>query len=110
MDGEFIENLVEIDAMMWVLGILVAGVLLWRGNDRRGKRFVRSVRYIMLVDTGFTNKEATREAMILFSKLSTPQHDVAAIEYAQSMAKRMTNGRQQPWIQAAIEKGFDERL
>ena len=88
----------------------MVGVLFWRANDKRGKRFVRSVRYIMLVDTGSTSKEATLEAMILFSKLSTPQNDLAAIEYARNMAQQMTNGRQQPWIQAAIEKGFDERL
>ncbi|RBW41082.1 hypothetical protein DS901_18465 [Loktanella sp. D2R18] len=72
----------------------------------RGKRFVRSVRYIMLVDTGASNADATREALLLFGELSTPQDDINAIRFAQDMADRMTGGKQQPWIQAAKARGF----
>jgi hypothetical protein len=60
----------------------------------------------MLVDTGTTKADATREALLLFSELSAPRDDIAAIKFAQDMADRMTGGKQQPWIQAAKVKGF----
>lgn len=93
---------------MWIVAILVLAVVaLWYANKRRGQRFVRAVHYLDLLDSGISADEANGKVARLFSKHSTPQADVAAIEIATERANRFTGGKQLPWIDEARQKGFN---
>ncbi|MEO1557073.1 MAG: hypothetical protein AAFS01_11625 [Pseudomonadota bacterium] len=92
---------------MWIVAVIcLAAVALWYGNKRRGQRFVRAVHYLDLVESGASSDEANGMVARLFSKQSTPEADVAAIELATDRANRFTEGKQLPWIDEARQKGF----
>lgn len=92
---------------MWIIAILCIGtVLVWYTNKRRAQRFVRAVHFLDLLDSGANTDEANGKVALLFTKHSTPETDVAAIEYATDKANRMTEGNQLPWIDEARQRGF----
>ena len=92
---------------MWiVLIIVVAGFLLWRNNNRRGHRFVRSVYFLNELDRNATIDEANGQVARLFTKHSTPETDGEAIRFAMGQAQRWTQGKQLPWIHRAREQGL----
>ncbi|WP_375550491.1 hypothetical protein [Rhodophyticola porphyridii] len=92
---------------MWiVITIGIGAFALWYGNKRRGQRFVRAVHFLDMLDNGANPDEANGKVARLFTKHSTPETDVAAIEYATDKADRMTGGKQLPWINEARERGF----
>lgn len=93
---------------MWIVALIcLAAVALWYGNKRRGQRFVRAVHYLDLLDSGATSDEANGKVARLFSKYSTREADVAAIELATDRANRFTEGKQLPWIDEARQKSFN---
>ena len=68
---------------MWIVVIICIGTaLVWYSNKRRAQRFVRAVHFLDLLDTGANADEANGKVARLFTKHSTPDMDVAAIEYA----------------------------
>ncbi|WBU57772.1 hypothetical protein [Paracoccus sediminicola] len=92
---------------MWIVVILCIGTaLVWYSNKRRAQRFVRAVHFLDLLDSGANTDEANGKVARLFTKHSTPETDVAAIEYATDKANRMTEGKQLPWIDEARQRGF----
>ena len=92
---------------MWIMVILCIGTaLVWYSNKRRAQRFVRAVHFLDLLDSGANTDEANGKVARLFTKHSTPETDVAAIEYATDKANRMTEGKQLPWIDEARQRGF----
>ncbi|MEM7544633.1 MAG: hypothetical protein AAF367_03780 [Pseudomonadota bacterium] len=92
---------------MWIVAILCIGTaLVWYSNKRRSQRFVRAVHFLDLLDGGANADEANGKVARLFTKHSTPDMDVAAIEYATDKANRMTEGKQLPWIDEARKRGF----
>lgn len=92
---------------MWILAIIcVVACVLWYSNQRRAQRFVRAVHFLELLDGGANPDEANGKVARMFTKYSTPDADVAAIEYATDKAKRFTNGKQLPWIDDARQRGF----
>lgn len=92
---------------MWIVVILgLVTAVLWYGNKRRGQRFVRAVHFLDLLDSGSSPDEANGNVARLFSKYSTPDADVAAIEHANDRAKRFTDNKQLPWIDEARQRGF----
>ena len=92
---------------MWIVAILCVGtVVVWYSNKRRAQRFVRAVHFLDLLDSGANTDEANGRVARLFTKHSTPETDVAAIEYATDKANRMTEGKQLPWIDEARQRGF----
>ncbi|NVK96705.1 hypothetical protein KQ247_14835 [Ruegeria pomeroyi] len=92
---------------MWIIAILCIGTLLvWYSNKRRGQRFVRAVHFLDLLDSGANTDEANGKVARLFTKHSTSETDVAAIEYAMDKANRMTDGKQLLWIDEARQRGF----
>lgn len=92
---------------MWIVAIFcVAGLLLWQSNKRRAQRFVRSVFFLEIIDSGASADSANGQVARLFTKHSSADEDNAAIRYAMDKANRLTNGKQLPWIHEAREKGF----
>ncbi|MBE1282806.1 MAG: hypothetical protein GJ676_05805 [Rhodobacteraceae bacterium] len=92
---------------MWIVAIVcAAGFLLWQSNKRRAKRFVRSVFFLELTDSGVSADSANGQVARLFTKLSSVDEDNSAIRYAMDKADRLTEGKQLPWIHEAREKGF----
>lgn len=92
---------------MWIVAILCVGtVLIWYSNKRRAQRFVRAVHFLDLLDSGANTDEANGKVAQLFTKHSTPETDIAAIEYATDKANCMTEGKQLPWIDEARQRGF----
>lgn len=92
---------------MWIVTILCVGsVLIWYSNKRRAQRFVRSVFFLELVDSGVSPDSANGQVARLFTKQSSADEDNAAIRYAMDKADRLAEGKQLPWIHEAREKGF----
>lgn len=92
---------------MWIVAIVcVAGFFLWQSNKRRAKRFVRSVFFLELIDSGVSPDSANGQVARLFTKQSSVDEDNAAIRYAMDKADRLTGGKQLSWIHEAREKGF----
>jgi len=86
--------------------VSIAGFLLWRHVNKRGKNFVRAVEYLTALDHGLLPEEANRLASHLFTLRSDPDADRRAIDRATSLAGTHTCGRQMPFIQAARAKGY----
>lgn len=92
---------------MWIVAIVcVTGFLLWQSNKRRAKRFVRSVFFLELIDSGVSPDSANGQVARLFTKQSSADEDNVAIRYAIDKTDRLTEGKQLPWIHEAREKGF----
>lgn len=92
---------------MWIVAIVcVAGLFLWQSNKRRAKRFVRSVFFLELIDSGVSPDSANGQVARLFTKQSSADEDNNAIRYAMDKAERLTDGKQLPWLHEAREKGF----
>ncbi|KEJ88186.1 hypothetical protein [Sulfitobacter donghicola] len=92
---------------MWIVAIFcVAGFLLWQSSKRRAQRFVRSVFFLEIIDSGASTDTANGQVARLFTKHSSADKDNAAIRHAMDKANRLTDGKQLPWIQEAREKGF----
>lgn len=92
---------------MWIVAIVcVVGFFLWQSNKRRAQRFVRSVFFLEILNSGAGVDRANGQVARLFTKHSTADEDNAAIRDAMDKANRLTDGKQLPWIHEAREKGF----
>lgn len=97
-----------------ILLIIVVGVLYYM-NIRRGRRFVRSVVFLMEHELGIKNGLSEKDAidkanhmalLIIFGKDSDPDKDRHAIEVATLYADEFHEGKQLPVIAEAKSKGF----
>lgn len=92
---------------MWIVAIVVAaGLWIWWSNQKRAKRFVRSVHFLEALKNGATPDEANGIVAKFFTKHSNADTDHNAILFAQDHARRWTQGKQLPWIHEARMKGF----
>lgn len=91
--------------MELIVVVLVGGILFW-WSVRRGRLFVRSVGYLNLLQSGFSEMEANDFVFKLFTKRSKPSIDDEATKRAKSFANREYGGKQLPIINLARNKGF----
>ncbi len=71
-----------------------------------GKRFVRAIDFLTLLNGGASVAEANRLAALLFTPASNPNMDYEAIQRAERLRRVWFEGKQLPAIQLARSKGF----
>lgn len=99
---------------VFIIIVLAIGILYYF-NIKRGKRFVRSVVFLMEHELGIKNGLSEKDAidkanhmalLIIFGKDSDPDKDRHAIEVAKLYADDFHEGKQLPVIAEARSKGF----
>lgn len=98
-----------------VIIIALAAWLIFYGNTRRAKRFVRAHAYTMLyqakINEGKSTKEASQEANdyvinFVYTKYSNHDHDMEITKGAHFFLKEFYDGKQLPIIAHARRLGF----
>jgi hypothetical protein len=90
-----------------IIAACIAGAFWFRQNVReRGKRFVRAVEFMEHLKIGKSADYANFATALMFSRVSDPDADRAAIENAMHVSKAYFGGKQLPIIEAARQRGF----
>jgi hypothetical protein len=92
--------------MFWIVLLVGAVAFFYWRSVRRGKVFVRSVDFLMMLDGGSSVEEANKLSHVLLTKRSDPNIDNRAIRRASAVADAQFGGKQLPLIVLAKSKGF----